>query len=352
MFANFPGFLIAKAATRQQTSIIRVPPGGGQPVDTLGKPISQSVMPLPYNTTQMPPLMQLVEIIADHRRPDRRHRRDPGRRGQPGRAGRHHAGFDRPGHQDRELRPQARPHRPGQGVQADRRAASASTPRTSCAARRRASRARTGTPRPSCRRCDSCDLVPQADPNTSSQLQRMMTRDGHQAAAGPEPESLRPDRRRHLCAEDDGGEQPAASSSCRRRRWASRRPNCRRCRPRWRPRSSRPTPRRWTRNRARRSPTPRPPRSRPRRRRAASPRPAAAAGAAPTGFDALDAKAKMMDAQTRQFTAHAKVGEMQQQSQEKRRRSPAGREDRPCRPDQDAAGPPCRRPAGADRARA
>lgn len=64
MFANFPGFLIAKAATRQQTSIMRVPPGGGQPVDTLGKPISQSVMPLPYNTTQMPPLMQLVESMA------------------------------------------------------------------------------------------------------------------------------------------------------------------------------------------------------------------------------------------------------------------------------------------------
>jgi hypothetical protein len=64
MFANFPGFLIAKAATRQQTSILRVPPGGGQPVDTLGKPITQSVMPLPYNTTQMPPLMQLVESMA------------------------------------------------------------------------------------------------------------------------------------------------------------------------------------------------------------------------------------------------------------------------------------------------
>lgn len=64
MFANFPGFLIAKAATRQQTSIIRVPPGGGQPVDTLGKPISQAIMPLPYQTTQMPPLMQLVDSMA------------------------------------------------------------------------------------------------------------------------------------------------------------------------------------------------------------------------------------------------------------------------------------------------
>jgi hypothetical protein len=64
MFANFPGFLIAKAATRQNTAIIRVPPGGGQPIDTLGKPINQAVMPLPYNTTQMPALMQLVEAMA------------------------------------------------------------------------------------------------------------------------------------------------------------------------------------------------------------------------------------------------------------------------------------------------
>jgi hypothetical protein len=64
MFANFPGFLLAKGATRQQTSILRVPPGGGAPIDTLGKPIGQSVMPLPYNTTQMPPLMQLVESMA------------------------------------------------------------------------------------------------------------------------------------------------------------------------------------------------------------------------------------------------------------------------------------------------
>ena len=64
MFANFPGVLIAKAATRQNTAIIRVPPGGGQPIDTLGKPINQAVMPLPYNTTQMPALMSLVESMA------------------------------------------------------------------------------------------------------------------------------------------------------------------------------------------------------------------------------------------------------------------------------------------------
>lgn len=64
MFANFPGFLIAKAAARQNTSILRVPPGGGQQIDTQGMDIGKAVMPLPYQTTHMAPLMQLVEDMA------------------------------------------------------------------------------------------------------------------------------------------------------------------------------------------------------------------------------------------------------------------------------------------------
>ena len=48
MYANFPGFLYAKAAGRQNTNIFRVPPGGGAQVDTAGMPIQQAVMPLPY----------------------------------------------------------------------------------------------------------------------------------------------------------------------------------------------------------------------------------------------------------------------------------------------------------------
>lgn len=64
MYANFPGFLIAKSAGRQQTNIIRVPPGGGQQVDTQGGKIGDAVMPLPYNTQQMPALMQLVDNMA------------------------------------------------------------------------------------------------------------------------------------------------------------------------------------------------------------------------------------------------------------------------------------------------
>jgi len=65
MFANFPGFLIAKSGTRQNTNIFRVPPGGGAPVDTQGMPINQAVAPLPYETAHMAPLMSLVQDMAE-----------------------------------------------------------------------------------------------------------------------------------------------------------------------------------------------------------------------------------------------------------------------------------------------
>ena len=52
MFANFPGFLFAKAAGRQNTNQIRVPPGGGFPVDVPpGMKIQDAFMPLPYKET-------------------------------------------------------------------------------------------------------------------------------------------------------------------------------------------------------------------------------------------------------------------------------------------------------------
>ena len=47
MFANFPGFLVAKLAARQQTNEMRVAAGSGVVVDTQGMPINQAVMPLP-----------------------------------------------------------------------------------------------------------------------------------------------------------------------------------------------------------------------------------------------------------------------------------------------------------------
>jgi hypothetical protein len=64
MYANFPGFLISKSGTRQNTNIFRVPPGGGAPIDTQGVPINQAVMPLPYETAHMAPLMSLVQDMV------------------------------------------------------------------------------------------------------------------------------------------------------------------------------------------------------------------------------------------------------------------------------------------------
>jgi len=65
MYANFPGFLMAKSGTRQNTNIFRVPPGGGAQIDTNGMPINQAVMPLPYNTSGQPALMDLVNNMVE-----------------------------------------------------------------------------------------------------------------------------------------------------------------------------------------------------------------------------------------------------------------------------------------------
>lgn len=65
MYANFPGFLIAKGATRQNTNLTRVPPGGGAPIDTNGGDIRQAVMPLPYSAQGMPALMNLVNNMVE-----------------------------------------------------------------------------------------------------------------------------------------------------------------------------------------------------------------------------------------------------------------------------------------------
>lgn len=65
MYANFPGFLMQDIGGRQNTNIFRVPPGGGAPVKTGGVPIKESIMPLPYSSAHMPALMQLVENMAE-----------------------------------------------------------------------------------------------------------------------------------------------------------------------------------------------------------------------------------------------------------------------------------------------
>lgn len=63
MYANFPGFLMADTGARQNTNIFRIPPGGGQVVKTGGMPISQAVMALPYKDPSSA-LMTLVENMS------------------------------------------------------------------------------------------------------------------------------------------------------------------------------------------------------------------------------------------------------------------------------------------------
>ena len=63
MFASFPGFLYSKSIGRQDTNVFRVPPGGGLGIDTGGQPMNAAVMPLPYKdaTAGLLSIMQHVE---------------------------------------------------------------------------------------------------------------------------------------------------------------------------------------------------------------------------------------------------------------------------------------------------
>lgn len=63
MFSNFPGFLYVKSLQKQLTNQFRVPPGGGMPVDTVGQDIRSSIMPLPYKDPSAV-FIQLIENIA------------------------------------------------------------------------------------------------------------------------------------------------------------------------------------------------------------------------------------------------------------------------------------------------
>ena len=64
MYNNFPGFLMADTGARQNTNIFRIPPGGGALVKTNGLPLTQAIMPLPYKEPSGA-LMNLVTQIAD-----------------------------------------------------------------------------------------------------------------------------------------------------------------------------------------------------------------------------------------------------------------------------------------------
>lgn len=63
MFANFPGFLMSDSGARQNTNVFRVPPGGAALVKTGGQRIGDAIMPLPYKEPSGA-LMALTENIA------------------------------------------------------------------------------------------------------------------------------------------------------------------------------------------------------------------------------------------------------------------------------------------------
>ena len=65
MYANFPGFLYAKQSGRQNSNIFRVPPGGGAQIDTGGMAINEAVMPLPYKEPSAA-LAGLVQTMGEY----------------------------------------------------------------------------------------------------------------------------------------------------------------------------------------------------------------------------------------------------------------------------------------------
>jgi hypothetical protein len=62
MFSNFPGFLYAKQAGRQNTNEFRIAPGSGMPIDTGGQPIQSVVMNLPYRGVDGG-FLKLIEMV-------------------------------------------------------------------------------------------------------------------------------------------------------------------------------------------------------------------------------------------------------------------------------------------------
>jgi len=65
MFANFPGGLVARSAGKQQTTNIRVPPGSLAPVDVEGaQKLSDVIMPLPYRDVT-PGFLGIVKDVAE-----------------------------------------------------------------------------------------------------------------------------------------------------------------------------------------------------------------------------------------------------------------------------------------------
>lgn len=66
-FSNFPGVLISDVGGRQETTQLRIPPGGCTVIKTGGLPITQVVMPLPYKEPSGV-LVNIAKAIEDNGR--------------------------------------------------------------------------------------------------------------------------------------------------------------------------------------------------------------------------------------------------------------------------------------------
>jgi hypothetical protein len=64
MFANFPGFLYSAEAGNQLTNQFRVPPGTGVPIKTGGKPVSEIIGNLPYKPADAAS-MQFIQHLEE-----------------------------------------------------------------------------------------------------------------------------------------------------------------------------------------------------------------------------------------------------------------------------------------------
>lgn len=66
-FSNFPGILLSDVGGRQETTQIRVPPGGAKTIKTGGMPIGNVVMPMPYKEPSGV-LVNIAKAIEDNGR--------------------------------------------------------------------------------------------------------------------------------------------------------------------------------------------------------------------------------------------------------------------------------------------
>jgi hypothetical protein len=313
MFANFPGFLIAKAATRQQTSIIRVPPGGGQPVDTLGKPINQSVMPLPYNTTQMPPLMQLIESMAT----------TGSRIGGTAEIQVGEGRQDAPVGTTLALIDQAT--KIENSVHKRLHTAQAQEFKLIVRCFREHPEDFLRCEFPSKQDWDqqtflqalsTCDLVPQADPNTSSQLQRMMRAMGIKQLQSQGQSLYDPIAVDTYALKSMGVNNPSqffVPPSA----MGQPPPQLQQMQADMAAKKQQADARMLDAQSRKAIADAKTAEVKAKEAQGGFAKAGGSSGAQPTGFEALDAHTKLMDAETRQFTAHAKLGEMQMQSEEK-----------------------------------